>query len=583
MIGDNIVTINDINNLNNPTSIINQSDLDKNILLKKILQNTKKKDETENNIHIPDCSVQKLRNILLYHFILFIFGGILLYCYLTLKTENIYWLWTYIVSVGLLLYIVCKLFVFLFLNCLLSIFLYFGKIKFYYYTHSLNGNLNLIIWSTTMLFLSNTIFQDDQKNINLLFFNIQSIQTVNFDDILVCMIFIGLSNTARLIIVDSLLEIPSYDKFKSELEYFLKLSKGIHTIFGTYTEKNILSILPLPQEFQLPLNTIDFNESTDKKQILDSITVVKLESKKEARLVGKMLFNLLDNLDNNLGVNLWCIIELLDHNDPKFLEKKVVVEDTFKIINKNESGYISYEEFLNYIEEMFTYYNKLSHGLTTKKTVNKALEIIIVFCYIIIIIFICLLILKINIYAIYSSFAAFFALSAFGLSTSITRFVESILYITVYREFEVGDRVKIGEAMYIVKKIKLFNTIFIADSGGEIVYISNNVLISLTVQNLSKSTNAIVKIGIKVDNNVTVEKINMLVEKIGVYLKNDKYNWSLEYNIHIESCNVYSLSLTINLKHNLSWRHYNKVIKSKSDFLVFLHKTLKELNIESLV
>ena len=75
----------------------------------------------------------------------------------------------------------------------------------------------------------------------------------------------------------------------------------------------------------------------------------------------------------------------------------------------------------------------------------------------------------------------------------------------------------------------------------------------------------------------------MLVEKIGVYLKNDKYNWSLEYNIHIESCNIYSLSLTVNLKHNLSWRHYTKVIKSKSDFLIFLHQTLKELNIESLV
>ena len=118
--------------------------------------------------------------------------------------------------------------------------------------------------------MSNTIFQGDQKNINLLFFNIQSNQTVNFDDILVCMIFIGLSNTARLIIVDSLLEIPSYDKFKSELEYFLKLSKGIHTIFGTYTEQNILNILPLPQEFQLPLNTVEFNNSISKKEILDS-------------------------------------------------------------------------------------------------------------------------------------------------------------------------------------------------------------------------------------------------------------------------------------------------------------------------
>ena len=138
MIDDNIITINGPNNLNNPhnpTGIINQSDLDKNILLKKILQNTKKKeepDENNNNIHIPDCSVQKLGNILLYHFIIFILGGILLYCYLIFKTENVYWLWSYIISVGLLLYVVCKLFIFLFLNCLLSIFLYFGKIKFYY-------------------------------------------------------------------------------------------------------------------------------------------------------------------------------------------------------------------------------------------------------------------------------------------------------------------------------------------------------------------------------------------------------------------------------------------------------------------
>ena len=263
-------------------------------------------------------------------------------------------------------------------------------------------------------------------------------------------------------------------------------------------------------------------------------------------------------------------------NSIKIKNAKNKLKELFYIINTSESGFISREEFINVFEEMYSHYSKLSHGLITKKTINKALELVIGFCYFIIVFFICLMILRINIVNLYSSTITFLALSSFGLSTSITRFVESILYITVYREFEIGDYVKIGGLLYTVKKIKLFNTVFIGESG-EVVFISNNILITLVVQNLSKSNNALVSIFLKINKGIDETSLKKIRNEVGLYLKKNKNEWSLEYDVFVSDLKAdLSFILCINLKNNLSWKSHVKVLRNKSEFLLFIKKYIEK-------
>ena len=186
------------------------------------------------------------------------------------------------------------------------------------------------------------------------------------------------------------------------------------------------------------------------------------------------------------------------------------------------------------------------------------------------------MILRINIVNLYSSTITFLALSSFGLSTSITRFVESILYITVYREFEIGDYVKIGGLLYTVKKIKLFNTVFIGESG-EVVFISNNILITLVVQNLSKSNNALVSIFLKINKGIDETSLKKIRNDVGLYLKKNKNEWSLEYDVFVSDLKAdLSFILCINLKNNLSWKSHVKVLRNKSEFLLFIKKYIEK-------
>ncbi len=54
---------------------------------------------------------------------------------------------------------------------------------------------------------------------------------------------------------------------------------------------------------------------------------------------------------------------------------------------------------------------------------------------------------------------------AFALRTSITRVIESILFITIYRCFDVGDMIKLNDEVLKVTSIQLLNTTFKAGSG----------------------------------------------------------------------------------------------------------------------
>ena len=503
--------------------------------------------------------------------VIFLFGGILLIPSI-LFFSNYEMKWLFLVSSGLIIFVISRLIVYIILNFFLSIFLKCNNLKIYYYTIAWNGNLTLIIWSLCMSLLTNLYVTD--LNINITFININ---ISHITEVFISMIVIGISNAIRIIILDFIFEMPSYKNFKNEIIYFLKLSNGIQKLFGVYkNDYKIKSKKKLPKTFELPL--LPKNITGDKNEILKSTKLINISSRKMARNVGKQLFSLLDSIDDSVIMDLSSFTSILDKNNPNYLENKRSVRELFYLIDKNDSGTITDEEFINTCEDLYDQFIRLSHGLTTNKTATKALELIISIIYVFIISFIVLSILQINVTGIYASLTSIFVVWAFALSTSITRFVESILFITVYRIFDVGDTVKIGDSILTVKTIHLFNTTFIG-SLGENVYMSNSILITTPVQNLHRSKNALINVDIILEtNNNFYEKLNLLNEKIGIYLKKSTV-WSTEYDIFIISSTKENLKISFHLKNNLSWKYNLKILNSKSDFLLYLQDVLNELEI----
>lgn len=504
--------------------------------------------------------------------IIFLLGCVLLIPSILVESFEMKWLFLF--SSGLMIFIISRLIVYIILNIFLHIFLKFNKLKLYYYTIAWNGNLTLILWSIGMILIIELYISDIYFNINIMSIKIQHIT-----QLFISLIVIGISNAIRIIILDFILDIPSYKNFKNELLYFLKITNGLQKLFGVYKDEDKVkfdSKKKLPKYFELPLISTVTTGNCDIKELIKSTTLINISSRKISRIIGKQLFSLLDDYDENVGVDLDSFLYILDETKANYLENKKNAEELFYLIDKNESGSITDEEFINTCEELYDQYIRLSHGLTTNKTATKALELIIGVIYIFIISFIVMLILEVNVSGIYVSLTSIFVVWAFALSTSITRFIESILFITIYRIFDVGDTVKIGDSILTVKTIQLFNTTF-TGSLGESFYISNNLLITTFVQNLHRSRNALVKIEIELEN--FSNKLNLLTEKIGLYLKKTG-EWSTEYDVFIMSSSKDNLKISINLKHNLSWKYNSKILKSKSEFLLNLCDILNEIEIK---
>ena len=535
--------------------IVNYNTKEYNDIIKEILNNEISYDKIEIECaefwRVPIVGLNKKYGITR-DIILFIIGSAVFSGYLFIPNDYIYWNIILIFASIILSFVISRFLSFVILNTILNLLIKINNISLYYYITLLNGNLTLLIWSVFMLMLC---------AIYLPYFSLEiiNIYIKNVYSIFTCTAVISITNYIRLIIIDFIIDVPSYKQFKIELEDFLSFYYKLHNIFGLL-ESNDKKI-ELPKYFTLPFIYKNNNPKT-----------VNIKNRKDAKSIGKLLFRYFnENNKCTVGVDIDCFTSLFDHNN---IKKNI--EDLFSLLDTNSTGTISEEKFINICELLYDNYNNLSHGLVVNRTATKALELIVLIIYIFIIIFIILLILNIDIQYLYTSITALTAVWAFALSTSITRFVESILFITVYRVYDIGDVINVNNNILTVKNIKLYNTFFICNKGCE-VSISNSLLSTFTISNLYRSKHSLIEYNLEIINNF--EKLNFLRNEIDLFLKKPN-KWSSDFELNIKSSSTKNLNIKIKLKHQLSWKQNNQINISKNDFLMELNFIMDKLNIE---
>ena len=495
-------------------------------IIKQILNNTDTSvdaDQTENRadfFKIPIIGLNKSYGII--RDIILTLIGLLIFCgYMYIPNDYTYWNIILIFSSMIILFVASRFVSFIIINLILYILTKLNNISLYYYTILLNGNLTMLIWSISMLVIS---------VLYLPYFDIEiiNIYVKNVYDIFICTSIISITNFIRLIIIDYIIEVPSYKQFKIELSEFLSFYYKIHNLFGLLEVYDSKRNKELPKNFTLPF-------------------VYKNDAKKNS-------------------------------------------EELFSLLDKNSSGSITEEELVNMCELLYDNYNNLSHGLVVNRKATRALELIILIIYIFIIIFMIILVLDINIGNLATSLYALLAVWAFALSTSMTRFIESILFITVYHVYDKGDVVKINDDILTVKDIKLYNTHFIGNKGDE-VSISNSILSTLKISNLYRSRHSLLEYNLEINNNFL--KLNLLKNEIELYLKKPN-KWSSDFEMNIKSTsqdlnttnlntsnlNTSNIKILIKLKHQLSWKHKTQINASENDFLFELNNIMIRLNID---
>jgi hypothetical protein len=89
---------------------------------------------------------------------------------------------------------------------------------------------------------------------------------------------------------------------------------------------------------------------------------------------------------------------------------------------------------------------------------------------------------------------------------------------------------------------------------------SNNTLIAASIQNMSRSKNAIVKLEIVLGGATTAEQLSSLRSVVGIHLKKSR-KWSTEFDMNITNSNIpeNSITITLSLKHLSSWKQGKRI------------------------
>lgn len=153
--------------------------------------------------------------------------------------------------------------------------------------------------------------------------------------------------------------------------------------------------------------------------------------------------------------------------------------------------------------------------------------------------------------------------ASFAFGSTAQRAVHSLLFLFLYRPFDVGDRVRIGSnpqttaaapPMY-VHRIGLlycaFKTVY-----NEIAYMPNAELATMCIHNNKRSPNAWVHVQVLLSYDCAPEQLVELERCVHYYVRHLSRDWKHEIWLHVGDAQLTSNMLTCNiwLPHHLSWQ-----------------------------
>ncbi len=160
--------------------------------------------------------------------------------------------------------------------------------------------------------------------------------------------------------------------------------------------------------------------------------------------------------------------------------------DAFSVFDRDGNGDISQSEIKNTVMQVYKERRFLGRSMQDVNHAVGQLDAIFVVVALIIIMFEALAIFNVNIGKTLSTFYSLAIAFAFVFKESAANVFDSIIFIFITHPFDTGDRIQVGEATLVVKRMSLLSCLF-TDSLNQDVYISNVILAATSIINLRRS------------------------------------------------------------------------------------------------
>lgn len=173
------------------------------------------------------------------------------------------------------------------------------------------------------------------------------------------------------------------------------------------------------------------------------------------------------------------------------------------------------------------------------------------------------------------AFAATVISGSYIFSDTIKKFLTAMAFVFFIRAFEVGDIVKFGDNMYIVKEIKLLSTVF--SSKSLTVTIANDKLYDERVTNYSISESIDVFYPIKFETTQFKSKSQEFLKGLNEYFNLHKATFTYKpyfNNVSLEGIDIIKVNLVVG--YQLQYQEFDTVEKRMNMFTLAMYDIMKQ-------
>jgi small-conductance mechanosensitive channel len=165
--------------------------------------------------------------------------------------------------------------------------------------------------------------------------------------------------------------------------------------------------------------------------------------------------------------------------------------------------------------------------------------------------------------------------SAYAIGGSITLLFQALLFVVLYSPYEVGDIVMIrsfGEETFDEGMLKVVDiavsTTTLESQQGHVIQMSNAMLMSRKIVNLTRSGHATIVVKFTVGYHTSREQLNCFADKLKQYVRRHTVDWKPTVNMQVMSADVTGpMELEVVVQHVKTWKDQDEISVSRGKLI----------------
>lgn len=304
-----------------------------------------------------------------------------------------------------------------------------------------------------------------------------------------------------------------------------------------------------------------------------SIVVQALEKKHSAEALARRLW-MSFVLEGKDALSLEDIVDVLGH------DRENEAHEAFEVLDMDCNGDISLEEMVLRITEFGRTRQSIASSMHDVDQAINVLDNLLCTVVFIVVIFIFVAWLNRSFTTTLATAGTALLSMSFVFAATAQEVLGSCIFLFVKHPFDVGDRVDISDAQYVVERMSLLYTVFRRVKDQKRTQVPNIVLNSNWIDNVSRSKAMREQIHLFVSFDTTFEDLDLLKKEMLNFVRDKDNARDFHPDIDIEVLGVAEMNkmeLQLEIRHKSNWSNEAVRAARRSKFMCALVMAMRKV------